>query len=75
MAVLLEFYVGSPSMHFKLLKNAKFDIIDFTESKCIEEVKDVDLNYYTKNSEIPQFMAFFSKEIRSFMSRLEILKK
>ena len=62
MAVLLEFYVGSPSMHFKLLKNAKFDIIDFTESKCIEETKDVDLNYYTKNSEIPQFMAFLAKK-------------
>lgn len=62
MAVLLEFYVGSPSKHFKLLKNAKFDIIDFTESKCIEEAKDVDLNYYTKNSEIPQFMAFLAKK-------------
>lgn len=59
---VLEFYVGSPSMHFKLLKNAKFDIIDFTESKCIEEAKDVDLNYYTKNSEIPQFMAFLAKK-------------
>lgn len=59
---ILEFYVGSPSMHFKLLKSAKFDIIDFTESKCVEEAKEVDINYYTKNVEVPQFMAFLAKK-------------
>lgn len=59
---VLEFYVGAPSMHFKLLKHVGFEVLDFTESKCIEEAKDVDINYYTKNSEIPQFMAFFAKK-------------
>ncbi len=59
---ILEFYVGSPSMHFKLLKEANFDVLDFTESKCIEEAKTVDINYYTKYSEIPQFMAFLVKK-------------
>lgn len=59
---VLEFYVGSPSMHFKLLKNANFNVLDFTESKCIEDAKDVDINYYTKNVEVPQFMAFLAKK-------------
>lgn len=59
---VLEFYVGSPSMHFKLLRKANFQILDFTESKCIEEAKAVDINYYTKNAEIPQFMAFLAKK-------------
>lgn len=59
---VLEFYVGSPSMHFKLLRKANFEILDFTESKCVEEAKSVDMNYYIKNSEIPQFMAFLAKK-------------
>ena len=33
-----------------------------TESKCVEEAKDVDMNYYRKNSEIPQFMAFLVRK-------------
>jgi len=60
---VLSFYVGSPSMHFKLLRQANFEILDFTESKCVEEAKTVDMNYYIKNSEIPQFMAFLAKKI------------
>ena len=59
---ILEFYVGSPSMHFKMLRNANFEILDFTESKCVEEAKDVDINYYRKHREIPQFMAFLAKK-------------
>jgi len=59
---VLSFYVGSPSMHFKLLRNANFDVLDFTESKCVEEAKTVDINYYTKYSEIPQFMAFLARK-------------
>lgn len=59
---VLAFYVGSPSMHFKLLRKAKFEILDFTESKCVEEAKEIDMNYYIKNSEIPQFMAFLAKK-------------
>ena len=58
----LEFYVGTPSMHFKLLRKSGFEILDFTESKCIEEAKTFDMNYYLKNSEIPQFMAFLAKK-------------
>ena len=49
-------------MHFKLLRNNNFDVLDFTESKCIEEIKNIDENYYIKNSEIPQFMAFLAKK-------------
>lgn len=59
---VLEFYVGSPSMHFKLLIKANFEILDFTESKCVEEAKRIDMNYYIKNSEIPQFMAFLARK-------------
>lgn len=59
---VLAFYVGSPSMHFKLLRKANFEVLDFTESKCVEEAKAVDMNYYIKNSEIPQFMAFLCKK-------------
>lgn len=59
---VLAFYVGSPSMHFKLLRNANFDVLDFTESKCVEEAKTVDINYYTKYSEIPQFIAFLARK-------------
>ena len=59
---VLSFYVGSPSMHFKLLRQANFEILDFTESKCVEEAKTIDMNYYIKNSEIPQFMAFLAKK-------------
>lgn len=59
---VLSFYVGSPSMHFKLLRESGFNILDFTESKCVEEAKDVDINYYTKYSEVPQFMAFLSEK-------------
>ena len=59
---VLSFYVGSPSMHFKLLRKSNFEVLDFTESKCVEEAKNIDINYYTKYSEIPQFMAFLVKK-------------
>lgn len=58
----LEIYVGTPSLHFKLLRKCGFEIFDFTESKCVEETKLIDMNYYIKNSEIPQFMAFLAKK-------------
>lgn len=58
----LEFYVGSPSMHFKLLRKSGFQVEDFTESKCIEECKKYDLRYYRIYSEIPQFMAFLVRK-------------
>ncbi len=56
----LSFYVGSPSFHFKLLRKSGFEVLDFTESKAIEETKKDDMNYYIKNSELPQFMAFLA---------------
>ena len=58
----LSFYVGPPSFHFKLLRKTNFSVLDFTESKAIEEAKDIDINYYTKNKELPQFMAFLAKK-------------
>jgi SAM-dependent methyltransferase len=58
----LKFYVGSPSMHFKLLRKNGFLVEDFTESMCIEEAKEVDENYYKRYSEIPQFMAFLARK-------------
>lgn len=59
---ILSFYVGSPSYHFKLLRQNGFDVIDFTESSAIEDVKKIDENYYLRNSELPQFMAFLVKK-------------
>ncbi|MCH5166993.1 MAG: class I SAM-dependent methyltransferase [Erysipelotrichales bacterium] len=58
----LSFYVVSPSFHFKLLRKANFEVLDFTESSAIEETKEVDINYYKKNKELPQFMAFLAKK-------------
>lgn len=49
------------------MKN-KYNIKELEEkiNRCknmkLEEAKTVDMNYYIKNSEIPQFMAFLAKE-------------
>ncbi len=59
---VLSFYVGSPSMHFKLLRKCGFNVLDFSESICVEETKDYDYNYWLKNHEIPQFMAFLAQK-------------
>lgn len=59
---VLSFYVGSPSMQFKLLKKCGFQVEDFSESACIEETKEVDYNYWYKYHELPQFMAFLAKK-------------
>lgn len=55
---VLSFYVAPPSYHFKKLREVGFNILDFSESICIDEAKDYDYNYWLKNHEIPQFMAF-----------------
>lgn len=55
---VLSFYVAPPSYHFKKLREAGFNIEDFSESICIDEARDYDYNYWLKNHEIPQFMAF-----------------
>jgi SAM-dependent methyltransferase len=59
---VLNLFIGPPSMHFKLLKESGFSVEDFRESKCVEEAGDVDMNYYVKYSEIPQFMAFLAQK-------------
>lgn len=59
---VLSFYVGSPSLHFRLLRECGFRIEDFKESVCTEEAKEVDYNYWVKNHEIPQFMAFLAQK-------------
>lgn len=59
---VLSFYVGSPSYHFKLLRECGFNVLDFSESICIDEAKEVDYNYWLKNHEIPQFMAFLARK-------------
>lgn len=59
---VLSFYVGSPSMWFKLLIKNGFSVIDFTESQCTEEAKQIDEKYYKRFFEIPQFMAFLAKK-------------
>ena len=59
---VLSFYVGPPSMHFKLLKKCGFIVEDFSESSCIEETKQVDYNYWYKYSELPLFMAFLARK-------------
>lgn len=55
---VLKFYVGPPSMYFKLAKKTGFSITDFEESKCTEEALEANKNYYQRFSELPQFMAF-----------------
>lgn len=58
-----KLYIGSPSMHFKLLKKYGFIVEDFSESKCVDELKDIDYNYWYRYHEFPQFMAFLAKKI------------
>ena len=59
---VLSFYVGSPSMHFKLLKKVGFTVEDFSEGICTKEAKELDYNYWNKYHEIPQFMAFLVRK-------------
>ncbi len=59
---VLSFYVGSPSLHFKLLKKVGFTVEDFSEGICTDEAKDIDYNYWNKYHEIPQFMAFLVRK-------------
>ncbi len=58
----LSFYVGPPSYHFRLLKEARFSIEDFVESQAIEECKEYDIYYYERYKEFPQFMAFLARK-------------
>lgn len=58
---VLEFWVGPPSLHFKLLKESGFNIENFMESRAIPEARKVDSWYHKRYTEFPQFMAFLAK--------------
>jgi len=57
---VLSFWVGPPSMHFRLLRESGFEITDFVETKAIEKAKKIDFAYYNKFSKLPQFTIFFA---------------
>jgi ubiquinone/menaquinone biosynthesis C-methylase UbiE len=59
---VLEFWVGPPSLHFNLLKEAGFRIEEFIETAAVEECKEVDANYYDRFSNFPQFVVFVAKK-------------
>lgn len=54
----LSFWVGPPSMHFKLLKESGFTVSEFIETKAIEEAQEVNPNYFKRFSQFPQFTIF-----------------
>ena len=55
-------YINSPSTVFKLLKKCGFIVEDFSESKCVDELKKIDYNYWYRYHEFPQFMAFLVRK-------------
>lgn len=59
---VLRFWIGPPSMHFGLLRDAGFDVTDFVETKAVEDCKQVDENYYQRFSHFPQFVVFVAKK-------------
>jgi len=60
---VLEEFIAPPSYYFELLINNGFLVENFKESRCIEECKSIDENYYNRFSELPQFMAFLAKKL------------
>ncbi|MCY1550066.1 hypothetical protein D9M68_862840 [compost metagenome] len=58
----LRFWIGPPSMHFALLREAGFVVNDFIETKATEQTKDVDENYYHRFSHFPQFTIFSTRK-------------
>lgn len=59
---VLEFWVGPPSLHFRLLQQAGFQVESFIETQPIEECKAVDAYYYERNSHFPQFAVFSARK-------------
>jgi ubiquinone/menaquinone biosynthesis C-methylase UbiE len=55
---VLRFWVGPPSLHFGLLREASFDVNNFVETKAVEECREVDENYFERFSHFPQFVVF-----------------
>lgn len=64
---VLQFWIGPPSMHFGLLRQAGFEVTDFIETKAIEETKQVNEYYYERFSHFPQFVVFVAEK-REFQS-------
>ncbi len=54
----LSFWVGPPSMHFKLLRDCGFVVSEFIETKAIVETQEVNSNYFKRFSQFPQFTIF-----------------
>ena len=61
---VLEEFIAPPSYYFEILKNNKFVVEDFKESRCIDECKEIDEAYYNRFHEIPQFMGFLAKKYK-----------
>ena len=59
---VLRFWVGPPSMHFRLLREAGFNVTNFIETKAIEETKEVNNDYYLRFSHFPQFIVFAAEK-------------
>lgn len=59
---ILQFWVGPPSMHFELLREAGFDVKHFIETKAIEACRQVDEYYYQRFSRFPQFVVFVAEK-------------
>jgi len=59
---VLRFWIGPPSMHFTLLRQARFAVEEFVETRAIEECKEVDEYYFIRNHEFPQFCVFVAKK-------------
>lgn len=59
----IEYWVGPPSMHFKLLKESGYEVVDFLESKAIEETKETLPYYYERFSRMPQFVVFKARKL------------
>lgn len=58
----LEEFIAPPSYFFENLINNNFMIENFKESRCTDECKKIDKDYYIRYHEIPQFMAFLAKK-------------
>jgi len=59
---VLRFWIGPPSMHFGLLRQAGFEVTDFVETKAVEECKEANEYYYERFSHFPQFAVFAAQK-------------
>lgn len=59
---VLQFWIGPPSMHFRLLREAGFWVNDFIETKAIEACREANENYYRRFSTFPQFVVFSAQK-------------